>query len=190
MSKKDLRKYYSQKRLSLTDSERSKMDDLLLIRFQQWQIPDQVHSVLSYWPLAERGEPNTFLITDFMEFRMPGIQLAYPISDFTNHSMEAVVVNDKTDYRRNEYGIAEPIDGPVFSPAELDLIIVPLLAFDHRGYRIGYGKGFYDRYLSQCRPDAIKLGICYFGPIADIPGIDQYDIPLDICITPEAIYEF
>lgn len=190
MNKATLRKSCLQKRLALTDSERSRLDDLLLIRFQQWALPAPVATVLSYWPLRGKAEPNTFLLTDYLQFRMPGLQLAYPVTDFQQLSMQAVLVNDDTDFHLNAYGIGEPAGGETIPPEEVDLVLVPLLAFDEQGYRLGYGKGFYDRFLEHCRPDIIKVGISYFGPEHQLPGIDQYDVPLTACITPERIYEF
>ena len=190
MTKPALRKYYQEKRLALSDSERNRLDDLLLIRFQQWDIPLHISIVLSFWPLRHRVEPNTFLFTDFMSFRMPGMVLAYPVSDFENHSMQALMVDDDTDYKVNQYGIAEPVSGEPVAPEEIDLVLVPMLAFDRKGYRLGYGKGFYDRFLLRCRPDVVKLGFCYFDPVEEMPGIDQYDVPLNACITPDRIYEF
>ncbi|ULQ57723.1 5-formyltetrahydrofolate cyclo-ligase [Flavihumibacter rivuli] len=190
MTKQELRKQYTEKRLAIPDRERRKLDDLLLINFQQLDIPPFVETVMSYWPLETKGEVNTFLITDFLEFRMPGLQLAFPVSDFTNHSMKPMLVNDDTDYVRNEYGIAEPVNCPELSPKDIDMVIVPLLAFDRMGYRLGYGKGFYDRFLAQCRADVFRLGLCYFEPLDALPGIDHFDVPLSACVTPATIYEF
>lgn len=190
MTKSALRKYYADKRLSLSAAQRTKLDDLLLIQLQQLDIPPHVHTVLSYWPIAEKGEMNTFLFTDFMAFRMPGMQLAFPVSDFRDHSMKAMVVNDDSSFKRNSYGIGEPVDGIYAAPSDIDLVIVPLLAFDEKGYRLGYGKGFYDRYLSRCHPRVIRLGFSYFPPEAALPGVDQFDVPLSVCITPDEIYEF
>lgn len=190
MNKSLLRKSCLNRRIALSAPERSRLDDLLLIRFQQWSLPETVSTVLSYWPLREKAEPNTFLLTDFLQFRMPGLQLAYPVTNFQQLSMQAVLVDDETDFRLNDYGIGEPSDGMDLPSEAIDLVLVPLLAFDLRGYRLGYGKGFYDRYLEHCRKDIIKLGISYFAPEQQLPGIDQYDIPLTACITPERIYEF
>ena len=75
-------------------------------------------------------------------------------------------------------------------PTDLDLIFVPLLICDEQGFRVGYGKGFYDKFLAQCKSDAITLGFNYFSPIDKIQDTDEYDIPLNYCITPEHIYEF
>jgi 5-formyltetrahydrofolate cyclo-ligase len=81
MNKAELRKYFRQKRSSITDRDLRRFDDLMLIQFQQWVIPDFVQTVLSYWPIREQKEVNTFLFTDFMAFRIPGLQVAYPVTD-------------------------------------------------------------------------------------------------------------
>lgn len=190
MSKADLRKEYLQKRLMITDSQRNRLDDLMLIMFQQWAVPGSVQKVLSYWPITNKGELSPFLITDFMAFRIPFLEMAYPKSDFITNTMQAIAVNDDTEFVFNKYGIGEPSGGEFVPAEEIDLVIVPLLAFDTAGYRLGYGKGFYDRYLAECRPDVIKLGLSYFAPVSSLPGKDEFDVPLTACITPERIYEF
>lgn len=190
MNKAELRKEYAKKRLLITDNDRNRLDDLLLIRFQEWVIPKQVQHVLSYWPIGERGEINTFVITDFMAFHIPGLTVSYPVSNFSDFSMQAVEVTEETKFVYNKYGITEPESGTRMDAGFIDLVIMPLLAFDEAGYRLGYGKGFYDRYLPRCRTDIIKLGLSYFGPLPTLPGKDEFDIPLTACITPERIYEF
>jgi 5-formyltetrahydrofolate cyclo-ligase len=190
MTKKELRQLYKQKRTSLAESERLRMDDLLLIQFQQVEIPYDVTTLLSYWPLQQHTEVNTHLMTDYLQFRMPGLQIAYPIADFSDHSMKIMAVDDDTNFKVNEYGIAEPVDGTEIEPATIDMIFVPLLAFDQKGYRVGYGKGFYDRFLSKCREDIIRVGFSFFEPIEGIDDIGQFDVPLNIGVTPNRIYEF
>lgn len=190
MTKAALRAEFLQRRVALAEKERSRLDDLILILFQQWYWPDQLQTVLSYWPLKERAEPNTFLLTDFMEFRIPELRLCYPVIKAKASVMEARLVDMDTDYVKNQYGIAEPKTGEVITPIELDMVLVPLLAVDKKGYRLGYGKGFYDRYLAQVRTDCYTLGISYFEPIETIPELDEFDLPLNGCITPHALYEF
>jgi 5-formyltetrahydrofolate cyclo-ligase len=190
MTKELLRQQYREKRLALTGSERSKLDDLVLIRFQQWKIPVEISKLLSYWPLQERGEPSSFLITDFLAFRLPGLELAYPVSDYSAQTMLAMGVDENTEFVLGNYGIAQPKNGLLWDPAEIDLVLVPLLAFDQKGNRLGYGKGFYDRFLPACRPDCLLVGVSHFPPEPQLPGIDQFDVPLHACITPEMIYEF
>ncbi len=190
MTKQELRQQYMQKRLGLTGSQRAKIDDLLLIRFQQFALPDPADHVLSFWPLTDKGEPNSFLLTDFLRFRNPALVLCYPVTDLSQRQMQAREVNDDTRFALNKWGIAEPADGRPVAARRLDLVLVPLLAFDRRGNRLGYGGGFYDRFLPGCRDNCVFLGISQFAPEPVLPELAEYDIPLTACITPEMIYEF
>jgi 5-formyltetrahydrofolate cyclo-ligase len=189
MLKTEIRKIYKDKRMQLSPSQKEKLDDLLLIQFQKLPLP-YLQVLLSYWPIAAMNEVNTHGITDFIEFRNPGIRIAYPIADFTNCDMTAILVDDETEFIENEYGILEPMVADAISTDLIDVVLVPLLAFDSSGYRVGYGKGFYDKFLTDCKKDAIKIGLSYFEPVDRIEDTDASDIKLDHCITPDKIYDF
>ena len=190
MNKEALRVLYKQKRAALTEKECVRLNDLLLIQFQQLEIAYDANILMSYWPMEKFAEVNTFLMTDYLAFRIPGLQLAYPVTDPLKQTMKAVLVNDDSSFKKNAWGIAEPVNGTVVAPTDIDIIFVPLLAFDKAGHRLGYGKGFYDRFLPLCRQDVVKIGFSYFEPLGAIHGIDQFDTPLTTGITPEHIYEF
>lgn len=102
-------------------------------------------------------------------------------------SMEMVF--SKT-FANSAWGIPEPVGGRVVKPTDLDIILLPLVAFDLKGNRVGYGKGFYDRYLLNCRPDCLKIGISLFDPVELIVEAETHDIPLDIAICPAKMYDF
>jgi 5-formyltetrahydrofolate cyclo-ligase len=70
------------------------------------------------------------------------------------------------------------------------VVFVPLLAFDKKGHRVGYGKGFYDRFLSDCKPETIKIGLSFFEAEESISAILPSDIRLDFCVTPTEIIVF
>lgn len=72
----------------------------------------------------------------------------------------------------------------------LDAVLVPLIAFDARGFRVGYGKGFYDRFLKTCRADCLKIGLSLFPPVEKIADTADFDVKLDACATPEKIWRF
>jgi 5-formyltetrahydrofolate cyclo-ligase len=99
-------------------------------------------------------------------------------------------VNDHTVFQPNMYGIDEPVDGLQMFPEEIDLVLVPLLAFDERGHRVGYGKGYYDRFLKKCRRDVVRVGFSFFEAEKKIMDTDKFDIKLNYCVTPTRCYEF
>ena len=90
----------------------------------------------------------------------------------------------------NKWGIPEPVNGIEIPATQLDVVFIPLLAFDEKGNRIGYGKGFYDRFLNECKEDVIKVGLSFFEATTTIEDTNANDIPLDFCVTPEKIYRF
>jgi 5-formyltetrahydrofolate cyclo-ligase len=190
MLKNELRKIYKKKRLELPFNERNKLDDLLLIQLQNLSFTDSPHVLMSYWPLEQHCETNTLLFTRYLEHAIPGLKVTFPIVDFDTVEMQAVLVHDETDFVENKYGIPEPEEGEKIAAEEIDLVFVPLLAFDQLGYRVGYGKGFYDRFLQKCREEIISIGFSYFDPIDEIEDRNQFDVPLNYCITPHKIYEF
>ena len=189
MTKKELRKLYKKKRMDLSEKDKMRLNDLLLIQFQKISFPD-VNVLLTYCPMENAAEPNTFLFSDFLAFRLPALQTAYPRMINSTFDMDAILVNDETEFVNNDYGIEEPLQGEKISPEEIDLVFIPMLAFDEQGYRVGYGKGYYDRYLAQCRSDVLKIGFSFFEAEPRIDDINEFDVPLNYCITPMRIYEF
>ena len=136
------------------------------------------------------NEPNTDLFVSFLQALIPGIRIAYPVTNFESGEMICLQTDEDTIYEKNARDMIEPLNGKFIPACEMDLIIVPLLVFDKKGNRCGYGKGFYDKYLSICRADSIKLGFSYFEPVDKIQDTDTFDVPLTHCITPQHIYEF
>ncbi|HUQ96910.1 MAG TPA: 5-formyltetrahydrofolate cyclo-ligase [Chitinophagaceae bacterium] len=189
MLKKDARKKYRAERQALTATQRSRLDDLLLIQFQKLALPP-LQSLLSFYPMEEKGEINTFLLTDFLCFRNPGLALCYPKTNVFQNTMQAIMATDETEFDTNEYGIPEPVQGAILEPYEIDAVLVPMLAFDKKGNRVGYGKGFYDRFLQDCSDDCLKIGLCYAEALERIDDASSFDVPLNYCITPQTSYVF
>lgn len=189
MLKKEARDLFKKKRDAISQSDKMKWDDLLLIQFQTIDIPF-IDYVLSFYPIEQNNEVNTFLITGHLHFKNPTLNICYPKTDLQNKSMHAIVCNTDSIFEANAYNIPEPLDTEYADPASLDIVIVPLLAFDAEGNRVGYGKGFYDRYLKECREDCLKIGLSYFEAIEAVDDASEFDVPLDLCITPQRIYVF
>jgi 5-formyltetrahydrofolate cyclo-ligase len=191
MKKSDIRNIYAEKRLQLSASQKEKMDDLMLIQFQKLAI-DIPALIMTYAPIKRLNEFDPQGITDYCYFKNPGQQLFYPVMVEIdgNSEMSTMIVDDNTIFETNKFGIDEPIEGIDMIPSEIDLFIVPLLSFDKKGNRVGYGKGYYDRFLKRCRRDCMKIGFSYFDPIEKIDDLSPFDIKLDYCITPDRIFSY
>lgn len=189
MNKKDLRKIYKLKRKAFSVSEKLKLDDLLLINFQRLALIN-LEYLLSYFPKEDYREPNTLLFTRYLSHFNETLKIAYPLTNMTTGTMDAVLADESTKFVSNQFGIFEPDGGMKLQAQLVDVVFVPLLCFDKSGYRVGYGGGYYDKYLTKCKEEVIKVGFSYFGAVDNISDKNSFDVPLNFCITPERIYEF
>jgi 5-formyltetrahydrofolate cyclo-ligase len=101
-----------------------------------------------------------------------------------------IEINKNTSYSKNQLGIREPVNSSKSNPDLLEVIFVPLLAFDKQGDRVGYGGGYYDKFLGDIKNNALKIGLSLFEPIDKILDIEDHDISLDYIITPKRVYNF
>lgn len=106
------------------------------------------------------------------------------------NSLQHFLLTDNTRIALNSYGIPEPVDGITVEASKVEVVFIPLLAFDLKGNRIGYGKGYYDKFLSECKPEVVKIGLSMFKAVNEISDLNPLDIPLNYCVTPEKIYSF
>ena len=189
MKKQELRKLFKQKRKDLDLRAIEKFNDLILINFQKLPIPEVacVHTYLSSFKL---GEPETATIIRHLEFKNPLIKVVIPKVDIHKGEMAHYRYEEQIEMIKNQYGIDEPKEGIKVSENEIDLVLIPLLAFDKKGYRVGFGKGYYDKFLSVCRKDVLKVGLSFFDPVDKIEDITGFDIPLDFCVTPNENFIF
>ena len=107
-----------------------------------------------------------------------------------DNRLEHFLLNDQTPLKNNRWGIPEPLSGITINPKQIEVVFVPLLVFDQQGHRVGYGKGYYDRFLDQCSESTLKVGLTFFDPVTKIEDIETHDISLDFALTPEQIYAF
>ncbi len=187
MNKKELRKKYKQLRNELTDD--AIIDGSLAIanRIVTMNIWDKTYFHL-FLTIEEQHEIDTEFILQVLAGKDKEIVVSK--SDFETFEMAHFLLTDNTKFRNNTYNIPEPINGLEVPVDRIDVIFVPLLAFDTRGHRVGYGKGFYDKFLSKCKPDVIKIGLSFFEAEEVISDATEDDVKLDFCVTPEKIYSF
>jgi 5-formyltetrahydrofolate cyclo-ligase len=187
MRKVDIRKIMLEKRKSLTQKECAYLDDLLLIQFQKFNW-SSIHCIGSFYPIEAMNEPNTLLLTRYLKLMFPTLVIAYPKIDEKNGVF--TFFEETENFIHHKWGIKEPMPIHQIDASRLDLILVPLLGFDENGNRVGFGKGYYDKFFYNTKYTNFKMGISYFDPITKILDTDQFDVPLTHCITPWKCYEF
>jgi len=138
--------------------------------------------------IEEQNEVNTDYILNILAGKDKNVVLSK--SKFEDFSMKHYLLTDNTTLRKNTYNIPEPIDGIEIQTSQLEVVFVPLLAFDVSGNRIGYGKGFYDRFLANCHPETLKIGLSFFEAETEIFEASAADIKLDYCVTPQRVFQF
>ena len=111
-------------------------------------------------------------------------------SDFETRTMSHILLQDNTLLKPNSWNIPEPENGISISDEQIEVVFIPLVTFDEKGNRIGYGKGFYDRFLKNCSKDTIKIGLSFFEAENFIIENTSHDVALDYCITPNQVYSF
>jgi len=187
MLKHELRKKYRKLRAGITPLQASDLSMVLANQSLQIPIWDffYYHIFLS---IETQREVDTLPLITVLQAKDK--QVIVPKVSGPD-SMEHYLLTDATRLKKNRWDIPEPVDGIQVPEEKIDLVFLPLLAFDLQGNRVGYGKGFYDIFLERCRRDVVRVGLSFFGaeesPITDLHDKDG---KLDYCITPERIYAF
>ena len=189
MKKTEIRDLFKQKRRMLEPDQVTVYQRQLEEQFGQLKI-SSLSMVHAYMPLEHNHEPDPLPIVHALLHRFIDLRWCAPVTIPDSGTMTHRQVDATTVFSTNRWGIREPIEGLLVDPTRIDLSFIPLLAVDQHGHRVGYGKGFYDRFLSIARPDMIKIGLSFFSPIEAITDIDFFDKKLDFCITPERVYAF
>lgn len=187
MTKAELREKYKKLRESLPEADIEKMSIEIANNLLKVNIWDKTYYHI-FLTIQEHKEVDTSFILSILQGKDKEVVIAK--SDFENCSLTHFLLTDNTKIKINEYLIPEPVDGIEVPENKIDVIFVPLLVFDEYGNRIGYGKGFYDRFLSKCSADSIKVGVSFFEAEKQITHTFDTDIKLDYCITPNKIYCF
>ncbi|OUD13918.1 5-formyltetrahydrofolate cyclo-ligase [Thioflexithrix psekupsensis] len=185
-----LRRHYSQLRAALTPQEIQHKSEKIAFQFvhlPDLRAEDTVHLFL---PIKAKNEINTWYLVEQLRLHYPSIRLMISRSDFTHKTLTHYYLETDTVLVENQYGIPEPIAAKVADSQAIDWVIVPLLCFDQEGFRVGYGQGFYDRFLSTCRPDTKKVGLSLFPPIIKIADRHLFDVRLNRVLDGDFIWTF
>ena len=188
LDKKSLRKAYLQRRNELGEGFVSLASAEIcsnLLRDFEWS-SKVIHVFL---PMPRFNEPDIWpLIEEF--WKMEKTQLCTSVTHTSENKLTHYELLSSTPLRENKWGTKEPHSAREVDVSKIDRVLIPLLAYDKKGNRIGYGKGYYDRFLKSCRKDVEKIGVSFFPPEKQIDDIHEADIPLDFCVTPTKLHDF
>ncbi len=187
MFKRELREKYKELRHELTSEKVEELSLAIANQLLLFYIWDKTYYHL-FLTIAEQNEINTEFILHILAGKDKEIVVSK--SDFTTLGMTHYLLTENTKFKKNAYNIPEPVDGLEVPVSKIDVVFVPLLTFDIHGNRVGYGKGFYDKFLSECKPETIKIGLSFFDAEEIIEDLSRTDIQLDYCVTPNRIYQF
>lgn len=186
MKKKEARLYYQNLRNQLTEDEINNLSLKIINNFiNHFETSDKTISV--FLPIIAKREINTtFLFSLATNFR-----LAIPKwNEETNQLTHYLYEPSTTTFITSKLGIQEPENGEIITPENIDYVLTPLLAVDKKGIRVGYGKGVYDTFFKNCSAETLKIGLHYFDITQKIEDTNDFDVPLNYCITPEKIFHF
>lgn len=181
-NKSELRKKYKQIRSSLEpDFRRAASNDIcgFVCALEEYKkasvvfVYSSVYSEVSTQPI----------ICDALSH---GKTVLLPVTDAATETMHASEIKSENDIVCGAYGIAEPKDKTAFDTEKIDLVIVPGLAFNKQGYRIGYGKGYYDKFLSQ-NGDIVKIGVAFSAQLCEENFEAAFDVRLDVIVTEKGV---
>jgi 5-formyltetrahydrofolate cyclo-ligase len=187
MIKSDIRKLYKQKRSALTASEiqlfSSSINSILAASFDF-----SLKCVSVFLPIEQKNEVNTWIILE--KLVAVHAMIGIPKVDFSTNEMVHFKYLNKEQLEISSFGIPEPKQGVLIQPEEFDFVLVPLLAIDPKGHRVGYGKGFYDHFLQKCSASCRFIGLHFFDEFIEIDNLNEGDIPLHFYVNPKRIISF
>ena len=186
MLKHELRKEFRSRRALLIAEELE--TDSLKISNRLLQLPIWKFSFFHlFLPIEKNKEVDTFPVLTLLQGKDKNIVLPKVGKDGT---LKNYLLTDDTVLKESNWGIPEPKNGIEIAENKIEVVFVPLLAFDKLGNRVGYGKGYYDRLLASCNTDVVKIGLSFFEPVDKIMDTEPTDIALSYCVTPNATYQF
>lgn len=187
MTKAELRKIYLERQKSFSVAERTEKSRQIAEKFFENFNLKTIKFLHVFLPIEKNKEVETAFIFKRLWKVFPAITTVVSRIDFESMTLENLRFFDETKLVKNKWHILEPTAGELVEIESLDVVLIPLLCFDETGFRVGYGKGFYDKFLSECRADCLKIGLSYFPPVAEISDAQSFDVRLDFCITPESV---
>ena len=184
--KDDLRKWAKERRKSYSKDEVETLSLYIINRLLNLPIWEKT-TYHVFLPILKQNEVNTEGLLSILQGKDKRIVLPKAQLD---GSLTHYLLEDQTKLAENHWGILEPTSGLTIEANHIDVVFVPLLIGDLNGGRVGYGKGYYDRFLADCRPDVITVGLSLLEPVESIDDLEPHDHSLHWLITPTTDFQF
>ena len=183
-TKKILRKEILEKRDNINIDKKEKMDKAIINRFYESKYYKEAKKIFIYISFGSEINTREIINVALKENK----KIYVPRTELKTKIMDAVEISSLNSLKESSYGILEPSkENKSVDPNELDLIVVPGVAFDRNGGRMGYGAGFYDRYFKKINTDNIKkitkLALAYYFQVIEKVPMNEQDIPVNYIIT-------
>lgn len=182
-AKKQIRSRSKAVRLGLPEAARSARSERIVRSLAELDVVRAARGVALFWPMVDRGEVDLRPLLGILRSR--GVSTFFPFMEaqergFSTGFREVQGENELSERGR---GFVEPTEGPAAVRGQIDVVVVPALAVDSRGYRVGYGAGYYDATLGDVCPPAVSVVVCYdFELLAELP-VESHDIRCDLVVT-------
>jgi 5-formyltetrahydrofolate cyclo-ligase len=190
MRKTELRSSYQKKRYALSSAEYLQLNHRLCENFFAHIDLSFAKVIHTFIAIEKKKEPDTWPIIDRVRREFPNVRLSIPRVNDQTSELENFFLEGIDQLNINTWGIPEPKQGIPTPSEKIDMVLIPLLCFDKVGHRVGYGKGFYDKFLSEVRTDCKRVGLSFFEPVDKIDDVSEYDVPLNYCVTPNETFSF
>ena len=182
MKKQELRALYKQKRKDLTEIQIKGFQENIYQQIYNLDL-STVKNVHLFLSMPKFKEIDTTPLVTY--FRNKNKRIVVSKCNFKDNTLSHFYLEEDTVLSLNKFGVLEPVAAELVEENKLDLIFIPMLISDDKKFRVGYGKGFYDRFLLNCRKDAKFIGLNFFPPITAIEDKNEFDIPLHQLIYPK-----
>jgi 5-formyltetrahydrofolate cyclo-ligase len=188
MDKELIRKSFKEKRRALSKEEIRLLSDKISAHFLQYLKENHtIKHIHLFLPIDRFYEVDTFPLYYFLNTK--GYRIYTSVVNKQTDSLDTLDISAVDQFENDSWGIPIPVNAKTIQPDQIQVVLIPLLAYDRRGFRLGYGKGYYDKYLASLSRNIIKIGLSFFGPLDYIPD-ESHDIPLDYCVNPVGILKF
>ena len=180
--KEMIRKQYKLMRSSMSKEEVMQKSRAAAMNFLESDYYKKSEQIMLYMPLGNETDTALIIQSAFRDQKT----VLLPVTDEKNGQITPVVVSRDTEFTTGAFSVLEPIETKVGDMKKTDVILVPGIAFDQRGSRIGFGKGCYDRFSKNL--SSLMIGFCYHFQICEKIPSENHDVKMNLLVTEKGLF--